>query len=88
MLKIVTSNIMRTTLDIDGPILDELKKIQKREKKSIGRLVSDLLAVSLKNMKQSSSKIPAWTTRSMQAKVNLNDKDALFSVLDSADKGS
>ena len=86
MLAEVASNIMRTTIDIDGPILDELKKLQKREKKSIGRLISDLLAVSLKNLKQSSSKRPAWTTRSMQAKVDLKDKDALYSILDSANK--
>ena len=35
---------MRTTLDIDGPILRELKKLQIKEGKSLGRLVSDLLA--------------------------------------------
>ena len=35
---------MRTTLDIDDPVLRELKELQTREGKSLGRLVSDLLA--------------------------------------------
>lgn len=35
---------MRTTIDIDAPILGELKALQAREGKSMGRLVSDLLA--------------------------------------------
>ena len=34
----------RTTLNIDEPILQELKRLQKEEKKSLGGLVSDLLA--------------------------------------------
>jgi hypothetical protein len=38
---------MRTTLDIDDPILRDLKRLQQREGKSLGRLVSDLLAQSL-----------------------------------------
>ncbi|MEZ5727162.1 MAG: hypothetical protein R3E48_03590 [Burkholderiaceae bacterium] len=35
---------MRTTIDIDDPILKDLKRLQRREGKSLGRLVSDLLA--------------------------------------------
>ena len=35
---------MKTTLDIDEPILRELKRRQAKEGKSLGRLVSDLLA--------------------------------------------
>ena len=38
---------MRTTLDIDGPVLHELKQRQTKEGKSLGRLVSDLLARAL-----------------------------------------
>ena len=39
---------MRTTLDIDDPVLRELKRLQTKEGKSLGRLVSDLLARALK----------------------------------------
>jgi len=30
----------RTTVDIDDPILRELKELQRRERKSLGRLIS------------------------------------------------
>jgi len=35
---------MRTTLDIDDPILREIKAIQEREGRSMGAIVSELLA--------------------------------------------
>jgi len=38
---------MRTTIDIDDPILKEVKRLQAQQGKSLGRLVSDLLAQSL-----------------------------------------
>jgi hypothetical protein len=38
---------MRTTLDIDDPILREVKAIHEREGRSIGAVVSELLAEAL-----------------------------------------
>ena len=38
---------MRTTIDIDDPILKKIKAIQARDGRSLGRLVSDLLAQAL-----------------------------------------
>jgi hypothetical protein len=35
---------MRTTVDIDDPILEEVKRLRTVEGKSLGRLISDLLA--------------------------------------------
>lgn len=40
---------MRTTIDIDDPTLTKLKAIQTREGRSLGRLVSDLLAQAQRN---------------------------------------
>jgi hypothetical protein len=37
---------MRTVVDIDDPLLKDLKKIKKK-RKSLGRLISDLLAKAL-----------------------------------------
>lgn len=34
----------RTTLNIDGSVLGELKRLQRQEGKSLGQLVSELLA--------------------------------------------
>ena len=38
---------MRTTIDIDAPVLDELKRLQQLEGQSLGRLASDLLATAM-----------------------------------------
>jgi hypothetical protein len=73
----------RTTLDIDTPILNELKALQKREKRSLGQLVSHLLADALAHRTRKRGKTELrWTSRSMQARLDLEDRDALYAVLD------
>lgn len=75
---------MRTTVDIDDPIFRDLKRLQKREGKSMGRLVSDLLAQSLARHRQGRPDRPpfAWVARPMKARVDLGDPDALLDALD------
>jgi hypothetical protein len=76
---------MRTTVDIDLPVLRDLKRLQKRENKSLGQLVSELLASALaaKSAARPSKSPPfAWISRKMSARVDLADKDALYAVLD------
>lgn len=75
---------MRTTVNIDDPILKELKRLQKQRKKSLGRLVSDLLAQALRDS-SGERKMPApsaWVSRRMGPRVDFTDKDALYAVLD------
>ena len=74
----------RTTIDIDAPIVRDLKRLQKRERKSLGRLVSDLLAQALGRQGGQSARPPvfAWTARRMQARVDLADKEAVQGILD------
>jgi len=76
---------MRTTIDIDDPILKQLKRLQKRERKSLGRLVSDLLAESLsRHEAQRPQRAPfQWVSKPMGARIDLADTDALFDALDS-----
>lgn len=38
---------MRTTLDIDAPIVGEVKALHEREGRSMGAIVSELLAEAL-----------------------------------------
>jgi hypothetical protein len=80
----IASRIMRTTIDIDDPILKELKRLQRRERKSLGRLVSDLLAQSLAN---SRNRTPdesrfEWIVKSMGARVDIADKNAVLDAMD------
>jgi hypothetical protein len=74
----------RTTVDIDAPILRDLKRLQKREGKSLGRLMSDLLAEALACHRAArSQQVPfRWMSRSMRARVELSDKEALYAALE------
>jgi hypothetical protein len=75
---------MRTTLDIDDPILKELKRLQRREGKSLGRLVTDLLAESLSKRRSRKSESPAfhWISKPLGARLDLADKNALYDRMD------
>ena len=77
---------MRTTIDIDDPILRDLKRLRQREGKSLGRLVSDLLAQSLAARRRAEPAPPEfqWVSRPMNARIDLADKDALRDALDAA----
>ena len=74
---------MRTTIDIDARILREVRALQAREGKSLGRLVSDLLTRALE---QDAAYVPSlpreWFAKPMQARVDLVDKDSLHCALD------
>lgn len=74
----------RTTIDIDAPILRDLKRLQKRERKSLGRLVSDLLAQALGShgARAPERRAFSWVSRAMGARVDLRDKEAVHAVLD------
>jgi hypothetical protein len=69
----------RTTLDIDAPILKEVRALQEKEGRSMGRIVSELLAEALAQRK-GPSEVPrlAWVSRPMRALVDLSDKEALY----------
>jgi hypothetical protein len=60
---------MRTTLDIETPVLQELRKLQKREGGTLGEIVSRLLAEALAQRPRTPSP-PAfeWTSKPMAAR--------------------
>ncbi|MDR1990920.1 MAG: hypothetical protein LBQ09_11910 [Acidobacteriaceae bacterium] len=78
-----SSIIMRTTIDIENPILLEVKAIYEKEGRSMGAIVSELLADALARRRSSRTR-PAfrWTSRPMKARVDLADKDAVYAALD------
>jgi len=80
----LSSNIMaRTTVDIDTPILKELKSIQKRERCSLGQIISQLLAEALSKRTKTQKPVKLqWVTRSMKSKIDLTDKETVYSILD------
>ena len=74
----------RTTVDIDVAVMRELKRRQLREGKPLGRLVSELLATALEQPEAEVGRDFSWTTRSMGALVDLEDKEALRRTLDAS----
>jgi len=84
----VASRIMpRTTLNLDAPILRDLKRLQKRERKPLGRLVSDLLAQALRRAQSDDPPGPAfrWHSQPLGSRVDLGDKEAIRARLDGED---
>lgn len=74
---------MRTTVDIDDPVLREVKKLHEKEGRSMGAIMSELLADALARRRSSSgAREFRWASRSMRARVDLADKDALHAALD------
>ena len=77
----------RTTVDIDEPILRDIKRLQRREGKAFGRIVSDLLAEALGQRRKARPERVAfhWIAQPLGLKVDLRDKDAVWQALDQAD---
>ena len=78
---------MRTTLDIDTPVLEELKRLQKRreaKRKSMGKLVSELLTEALVRRQGDVAEGAGfeWVSKPMKARVDLEDKEAVYAELD------
>jgi hypothetical protein len=76
---------MRTTVDIDGPVLREVKAVQAAERRSLGRVVSDLLAVALRQRAFAAGQPRQplrWESKRMGARVDIADRDALYEAME------
>lgn len=81
---------MRTTLNIDSPVLAELERLQQgREEKtrSLGQLVSELLTEALTRRKSEVAESLGfeWISKPMGARVDLEDKESVYAELDRSD---
>jgi len=73
----------RTTIDLDPTILRQLKARQRREGKTLGRLVSELLSTVMQaDDEPCPPTLLAWSTRPMRALVELDDPEAVRRALD------
>jgi hypothetical protein len=80
---------VRTTLDIDAPVLRDLRELQKQEGGTLGELASRLLAEALaRRPTRPSSPAFEWTAKAMGALIDLADKDVVYSILDRADRAA
>jgi hypothetical protein len=58
-----------------------VKRIARATGRSIGDVVSELVAVALGRTDRSEHRL-SWTTKAMDARIDLEDKDALHRALD------
>lgn len=73
----------RTTIDIDASVLRELKNRQRREGRSLGALASELLAKAMADESAGETLPPLqWPSQDLRPKVDLDDKDAVWRILD------
>jgi hypothetical protein len=78
----VLLGIMRTALDIDARILEEVKATHQREGRPMGAVVSELLADALARRRAPRARSAfRWISRPMHALVDLTDKDAVNAAL-------
>ncbi len=80
----VSSRTMsRTTVDIDPTVLRELKQRQRAEGKSLGQLISELVAAALASDRGTAPPPDFhWEAQPMRARVDLDDKAAVYAALD------
>ena len=74
----------RTTVDIDAAVLRRLKERKRREGKTLGELVSELLARALQETEPRGERPRTlrWSSRAMHARVDLEDKEAVRRALE------
>ena len=73
----------RTTVNIDAPILAELKRLQQREGKTLGRLISDLLAAAIVRHEAKGPPAPfAWAVSPGRLLTDPLDKETIYAILD------
>ena len=72
----------RTTVNIDTPILRELRRLRQSEGKSLGQLVSELLSEALgRRRPEPTGRTLDWCSQDMGALIDLGDKEALQAAL-------
>jgi plasmid stability protein len=84
----LASSIMpRTTLDLDGTVLAELRSRAATEGKSMGQIASELLVIAMDDKRIGEPPPLRWARKDLGLKVDLEDKDAVWRILDAEEFG-
>lgn len=71
----------RTTVDLDPTVLAELKRQRDKTGKTLGQLISELLAGSL-SPKPAAPQPLEWISIDMEQLIDIEDKEAVQAALD------
>ncbi|HUO86187.1 MAG TPA: antitoxin [Thermoanaerobaculia bacterium] len=78
---------MRTTVDIADPVLADVREEQEREGKSLGQVVSELLAEGIAQRRAGGVRRELrWVARDLRARIDIRDKETLWAVLDGEER--
>lgn len=72
----------RTIVDIDASVLRELRRRSCEQGKSMGRLISELLAKLLEDEARAEDRPFHWYSQAMVPRVDFEDKGPLNEILD------
>ena len=73
---------MRTTVDIDTPLLQDLKRLQKSEGKTLSQVVNEVLSAALRQrVRPPKKKGLKWPSKAMGQRIDIDDREALWAVL-------
>lgn len=72
----------RTTFDLDATVLADLRHRATAEGKSMGQVASELLAIGLHEEISEDQSPLGWARKDLGLKVDLEDKDAVWRILD------
>ena len=73
----------RTTINIDPTVLRQVKRLASSQRKTLTQVVSELLVDALaKQDKDVPEARLSWKAKSMRARIDLANKDAIYEVLD------
>ena len=87
MRETISSRIVRTTIDLDPSVLEELRRRSRRAGKTMGQLASELLARSLRQeqAEQKAAARLAWISRDLgRPRVDLEYKEAVRAILEAS----
>jgi hypothetical protein len=75
---------VRTTLDIDDPVLRDLRRVARAQRRPLSRVASELLAKSLARPEAEMMPQPEfrWHARAMGARVDVADRDAVYEAME------
>ncbi len=89
MTTAIASNIMpRTTLDLDATVLADLRSRASDQGKSMGQVASEVLAVGLHDETTTEQSPLRWARKDLGLKVDLEDKDAVWRILEAEEFGA
>lgn len=77
----------RTTLDLDATVLEELRRRAATQRKSMGQVASEVLATGLHEEAAGPPPPLNWARKRMGFKVDLEDKEAVWRILDAEELG-